>query len=146
MDEKLKMGTPKIFRLMTQDIMLHIYAENLFDKRIARRMSSLQSVERTAMLGITLNSKCPLFSAHLDLLYVDTKIKSGTMVSRTRGASYVLSDLGHDPPLTEYIVPTDIGNNIPLTTYVISCDGSLHRRFDLLLRFVICDSPNTVII
>ena len=44
------------------------------------------------------------------------------MVLITRGAMYVLPDIGHDIPLTMYVVPSDIGHNILLTTYVVLDD------------------------
>ena len=74
------------------------------------------------MLGITRNSKCPLFSSHVYLVNIYPKIKSGTMVLITCGASYILPDIGHDISLTMYVVPSDIGHNILLATYVVLDD------------------------
>ena len=36
-----------------------------------------------------------------------------------RGTNYVLPDIGHDIPLTMYVVPSDISHNILLDTYAV---------------------------
>ena len=37
------------------------------------------------------------------------------MVSRNRGAIYILPDVSHDLMLDKYVVLSDIGHNVPFT-------------------------------
>ena len=83
------------------------------------------------MLGITINPKCPLFIAHLYPVKIYSKIKIGTMVLITRGASYILPDIGNNIPLTMYVVPYDISHNILLDTYVVLDDISHNIPFTM---------------
>ena len=83
------------------------------------------------MLGITINLKCPLFSAHLYLVNIYAKIKSGTIVLITRGASYILPSIWYDITLTMYVVPSDIIRNIYLAAYVVLDDNSHNIPFSM---------------
>ena len=95
------------------------------------------------MLGIILKSKRPSSSSHLDLVNVDNKINSGTMVLRTHGTSYVLLELVSNLLLNTYIIPADIIQYLILATYVVLAD--IKHNIPLATCVVLADTNHNIL-